>query len=220
MAGLPWTALPYQDPEESLDRYRGEPSISRTKPKIPDLRVIEKQRGRLVIPGRLLPALVLVVLGGGMLATLLARSEMAIMQVKLSGVSTALNKAQSMHDRLLLEVSQLAAPQRVVNYATSKLGLVFPSSVQIVGDSNGTAITKTLALGAGQSQSLPLPAGTQTLIAPASPTVSSLQSPNQGKAQTPASTASGTAGTSPSQSPSTSSTTIPVNNLTQSVPSG
>ena len=168
MAYAPWNALreASYDPEfESV--YPFVPP--REAAKKPDLKVLVTSKHSISIPRRILPALFLVLIGGGLLATVWARSQMATYQMQLIATEQATATAQSTHEQLLLESSSLESPSRIVSYASSKLNMVFPSTVKVQASSNVASATKVLILPAPVAETqLPLPMGSDTTQLPPS----------------------------------------------------
>ena len=168
MAYAPWNALR----EASYDpEYEGAyPFVPpREAAKKPDLKVLVTSKHSISIPRRILPALFLVLIGGGLLATVWARSQMATYQMQLIATEQATATAQSTHEQLLLESSSLESPSRIVSYASSKLNMVFPSTVKVQASSNVASATKVLILPAPVAETqLPLPMGSDTTQLPPS----------------------------------------------------
>ncbi len=169
MAYAPWNALREASYDPEFERaYPFVPPV-REASKKPDLRVLVTSKHSISIPRRILPALFLVLIGGGLLATVWARSEMATYQMQLIATDQAITSAQSNHEQLLLESSSLESPSRIVSYASSKLGMVFPNTVRVKAGSGPTPLTKVLNLPAPVTETqLPLPMGSDSTQLPAS----------------------------------------------------
>ncbi len=168
MAYAPWNALREASYDPEFERaYPFVPP--REAAKKPDLKVLVTSKHSISIPRRILPALFLVLIGGGLLATVWARSQMATYQMQLIATEQATATAQSTHEQLLLESSSLESPSRIVSYASSKLNMVFPSTVKVQASSNVAPATKVLILPAPVAETqLPLPMGSDTTQLPPS----------------------------------------------------
>ena len=168
MAYAPWNAL--REASYDPDYERAYPFVPpREAAKKPDLKVLVTSKHSISIPRRILPALFLVLIGGGLLATVWARSQMATYQMQLIATEQATATAQSTHEQLLLESSSLESPSRIVSYASSKLNMVFPNTVKVQASSNVAPATKVLILPAPVAETqLPLPMGSDTTQLPPS----------------------------------------------------
>ena len=114
MAYAPWNALREASYDPEFERAYPSFPPAREAPKKPDLKVLVTSKRSISIPRRILPALFLVLIGGGLLATVWARSEMATYQMQLIATEQALATAQSSHEQLLLDTSSLDSPSRIV----------------------------------------------------------------------------------------------------------
>ena len=126
----------------------------------PDLKVLEHERRIDAIRSRLVPFLVGSVILIALFVAVLARAEMAPMQLKLQNVQGEIAKASNEQQSLLVSVGQLSSPSRVLHYAEKNLGLVPPTQSRLVGGaslSSGQSVTKIPVA----QQQVPLPAGYQ-----------------------------------------------------------
>ncbi|NNN13801.1 MAG: hypothetical protein HKL81_08655 [Acidimicrobiaceae bacterium] len=169
MAYAPWNALREASYDPEFERAYPFVPPTRETTKKPDLRVLVTSKHSISIPRRILPALLLVLIGGGLLATVWARSEMATYQMQLIATEQATATAQTAHEQLLLESSSLESPSRIVGYASSKLGMVFPNTLSVKAGSGAASATKVLILPAPVAETqLPLPAGSDATQLPPS----------------------------------------------------
>ncbi len=140
-------------------QLRREP-LRETRYTRPDLRVIERERWIDAIRSRFVPFLIGSVVLIALFIAVLARAEMAAMQLKLQNVQTEIAKASNEQQSLLVSVGQLSSPNRVLQYAEKNLGLVPPAQSSLVGGSSlssGKTVTKIPVA----QQQVPLPAGYQ-----------------------------------------------------------
>ncbi|SHE47219.1 cell division protein FtsL [Ferrithrix thermotolerans DSM 19514] len=131
----------------------------------PKLKVLERHRRIDQIRSRITPFLLGSVVLAALFVAVLARAEMAAMQLRLQSVQSQIAKASDQQQSLLLKVGQLSSPSRVIAYAEHRLNLVPPTQSSVVGGSSisgGQSVTK---IPLAQSQ-VPLPAGYQ--VAPSS----------------------------------------------------
>ncbi len=138
----------------------GREPVRETRYKRPQLEVVERQRRLDAIRSRLVPFLIGSVVLIALFVAVLARAEMAAMQLKLQNVQAEVAKASDVQQSLLVSVGQLSSPNRVVRYAEKNLGLVPPSQSTLVGGSSlssGQRVTKIPVA----HQQVPLPAGYQ-----------------------------------------------------------
>ena len=169
MAYAPWNALREASFDPEFERAYPSYPPAREDSKKPDLKVLVTSKRSISIPRRILPALFLVLIGGGLLATVWARSEMATYQMQLIATEQAMATAQSSHEQLLLETSNLDSPSRIVGYASSKLGMVFPGTIKVQAISGVGPTTKVLSLPTPVTETqLPLPAGSDSTQLPPS----------------------------------------------------
>ncbi len=182
----------------------------------PQLRVVE--RPRRLVGFRISNKMFLFYVIGffALFAAVVMRAEMAATQLRLNSLNSQLSSMETQHLRLEIQLSSLESPSRIVSYAETRLGMVYPSQVGYLGagpnsagsQTQSTALTPQVIAApstlfappgeaGGGAPTRPLPTGnsatTATTAAPAAPPKATV-----GKATT----ASGT-----SKSSSTSSIT-------------
>lgn len=107
------------------------------KPKVvdfrPELRVVERTRYR--VGFRISNKVFLYYVIGfiALFAAISMRAEMAANQLRLNSLNTTLQAMNVQHQRLEVQLSMLESPNRVVNFAESHLGMVYPAQVGYLG---------------------------------------------------------------------------------------
>lgn len=132
-------------------------------PRKPELRVV--QRPKRIAGFRISNKVMLAYLIGflALFAAIVMRAEMAATQLKLNSLNAQLTSLQTQRQRLEVDLSSLEAPSRIVSYAETRLGMVYPSQVGYLGVTN--------QISSNQPAQIPLTqqvlAGPNTLFAPA-----------------------------------------------------
>ncbi|MDA8080745.1 MAG: hypothetical protein M0Z96_03910 [Actinomycetota bacterium] len=188
----------------------------------PQLRVVE--RPRRLVGFRISNKMFLLYVIGffALFAAVVMRAEMAATQLRLNALNSQLSSMETQHLRLEIQLSSLESPSRIVSYAETRLGMVYPSQVGYLGagpsstanQTQSTALTPQVIAApstlfappgeaGGGAPTRPLPTGnsstTATTAAPKA-TVSKTSSANRTSAPSGASS-----GTSKFASPSTTS---------------
>lgn len=129
----------------------------------PELRVV--QRPKRITGFRISNKVMLAYLVGflALFAAIVMRAEMAATQLNLNRLNSQLTSLQTQHQRLEVELSSLEAPNRIVSYAETHLGMVYPSQVGYLGVTSQTSSNQTSQIPLTQ-QVLSAP---NTLFAPA-----------------------------------------------------
>ncbi len=107
----------------------------------PQLRIVERQRrlSGFQISHRMLTAYVVGFLA--LFAAVVMRAEMAATQLHLNSLNSQLSSLETQHLKLEVELSSLEAPSRIVSYAESHLGMVYPAQVGYLGAAPTSATT-------------------------------------------------------------------------------
>ena len=128
----------------------GRISSSRTDGAKPQLRVLERQKR---LAGFRISHKMLFAYGVGFMALFAAvvmRAEMAATQLRLNSLNAQLTSLRTQHLKLEVELSSLESPSRIVSYAETHLGMIYPAQVGYLGanpvkttqQNNPTALTQ------------------------------------------------------------------------------
>ncbi len=109
----------------------------------PQLRVIE--RPRRLIGFRISNRMFLYYAIGffALFAAVVMRAEMAATQLRLNALNSQLSSMETQHLRLEIQLSSLESPSRIVSYAETHLGMVYPTQVGYLGAAPTAGINKT-----------------------------------------------------------------------------
>lgn len=153
-------------------------SPNRSQTVAPKLRVVTHQRRRVGfrISNKALVSYVVGFLA--LFAAIVTRAEMAATQLQLNSFNSELSAMKTAHQKLEVELSSLEAPNRIVAYAETRLGMIYPSEVGYLGAAPGTS----------PKQAATVPLTTQLLSSPNTLTAPSFEV--GGAAPTTVSTAS------------------------------
>ena len=126
------------------------PAHAPVKPPKPDLRVVDERapRRRLgigAITTLVIGALFTVLFGLVVFHTILVQN-----QQRLDKIDSSVRTEQARYQQLRLQVAQLEAPQRIVDVATQKLGMVPPDTTTYLTPSAGDAAAATASPSSGQ----------------------------------------------------------------------
>ncbi|TAN30396.1 MAG: hypothetical protein EPN30_00980 [Actinomycetota bacterium] len=144
-------------------------------------------------------------------AAVVMRAEMAATQLKLNALNSQLASIETQHQRLEVQLSALESPDRIVSYAESHLGMIYPSQVGYLGAAptstpSQTSSTELTPQVISAPDTLFAPAGeagggapTKTPVSSSTPTTAA----SRAKGSTTTSVAS-SAGSSSAASPSSS----------------
>lgn len=99
----------------------------------PDLRIVARPRK---LAGFRISNKIFLAYAIGFLALFAAvvmRAEMAATQLRLNSLNSQLSSLETQHLRLEVQLSALESPSRIVSYAQSRLGMVYPTQVGYLG---------------------------------------------------------------------------------------
>ena len=109
----------------------------------PQLRVVE--RPRRLVGFRISNKMFLFYVIGffALFAAVVMRAEMAATQLRLNALNSQLSSMETQHLRLEIQLSSLESPSRIVSYAETRLGMVYPSQVGYLGAGPSSASSQT-----------------------------------------------------------------------------
>lgn len=128
-------------------------------PRRPELKVV--QRSKRISGFRISNKVMLAYLVGflALFAAIVMRAEMAATQLNLNNLNSQLSSLQTQHQRLEVELSSLESPSRVVSYAETHLGMIYPTQVGYLGVTSQSSSNQP-------SQPVQIPLTPQVLSAP------------------------------------------------------
>ncbi len=180
----------------------------------PKLRVVE--RPKKLVGFRISNKMFLAYLIGflALFAAVVMRAEMAATQLKLNVLNSQLSSLETQHQRLQVQLSGLESPGRIVSYAESHLGMIYPSQVGYLGaapnaESSQNSSTQVTPQVISAPNTLFAPPGEAGGGAPTKPivvsstatTAASAAGPAKSSATSPVASSSGSSSQSPASSP-------------------
>jgi len=181
----------------------------------PKLRVVE--RPRKLVGFRISNKMFLAYLIGflALFAAVVMRAEMAATQLKLNALNSQLSSLETQHQRLQVQLSGLESPGRIVSYAESHLGMIYPSQVGYLGaapnapssQNSSTQVTPQVISAPNTLFAPPGEAGggapTKPIVSSTATTAASSAGPAKSSATSPVASSSGSSSQPPASSPKT-----------------
>ncbi len=181
----------------------------------PKLRVVE--RPRKLVGFRISNKMFLAYLIGflALFAAVVMRAEMAATQLKLNALNSQLSSLETQHQRLQVQLSGLESPGRIVSYAESHLGMIYPSQVGYLGaapnapssQNSSTQVTPQVISAPNTLFAPPGEAGggapTKPIVSSTATTAASTAGPAKSSATSPVASSSGSSSQPPASSPKT-----------------